>query len=148
MSRPLDRSRPLWETYLVEGLEGGRFAILTKTHHAMVDGVTAVDIGQVILDATPEPRESPTDTWRPAAEPSSIELVAGAVGDLIRRPSGAVDLVRTTVTDVRRTAGRLGRGGRWRAGDGSDHGAYGSGQPAQRRRSASATLCDRRHSTG
>ncbi len=107
MSRPLDRSRPLWETYLVEGLEGGRFAILTKTHHAMVDGVSAVDIGQVILDVTPEPRETPADTWRPAAEPSSIELVAGAVGDLIRRPSGAVDLVRTTVTDVRRTAGRL-----------------------------------------
>jgi len=56
MSRPLDRNRPLWEMYLVEGLSGGRFAILSKTHHAMVDGAGALDIGQVILDLTPEPR--------------------------------------------------------------------------------------------
>src|SRR5438876_5722089 len=45
-SRPLDRNRPLWEMYLVEGLERGRFAIITKTHHAMVDGISAIDIGQ------------------------------------------------------------------------------------------------------
>src|SRR5215468_5103935 len=52
-SRPLDRSRPLWEMYLVEGLEGDRFAIITKSHHSMVDGVRGVDIGQVILDTSP-----------------------------------------------------------------------------------------------
>lgn len=107
MSRPLDRNRPLWEMYLVEGLAGDRFAILTKTHHAMVDGVSAVDIGQVILDVTPEPRETPEDTWRPAKEPSSIELVAGAVGDLVSRPAGALDTFRGAVSDVRHTAGRL-----------------------------------------
>src|SRR5215212_5374485 len=44
-SRQLDRNRPLWEIYLVEGLEDGRFAIITKTHHAMVDGISAIDIG-------------------------------------------------------------------------------------------------------
>jgi WS/DGAT/MGAT family acyltransferase len=107
MSRPLDRNRPLWEMYLVEGLEGGRFALLTKTHHAMVDGVSAVDIGQVILDATPQPRDTPTDTWRPASEPSSLELVAGAVGDLVKRPSAALDSVRSGIGDLRRTAGRV-----------------------------------------
>ena len=53
MSRPLDRSRPLWEMYLVEGLEGGRFALVSKTHQAVIDGVSTVDIGQVVLDATP-----------------------------------------------------------------------------------------------
>ncbi|MSX39121.1 MAG: wax ester/triacylglycerol synthase family O-acyltransferase, partial [Actinobacteria bacterium] len=58
MARPLDRARPLWEMYLVEGLTGGRFAILTKTHHAMVDGAGAIDIGQVILDVTPEPQRA------------------------------------------------------------------------------------------
>ena len=54
-SRPLDRARPLWEMYLVEGLSEHRFAVITKTHHAMVDGIGAVDIGQVILDTSPTP---------------------------------------------------------------------------------------------
>ena len=64
-SRRLDRDRPLWEMYLVEGLQDNRFAVITKTHHAMVDGLSAVDIGQVILDVTPEPRESPPDCLAP-----------------------------------------------------------------------------------
>ncbi len=61
-SRPLDRSRPLWEMYLVEGLSDGRFAVITKSHHAMVDGIVAVDIGQVILDTRPDPGEPAADT--------------------------------------------------------------------------------------
>jgi WS/DGAT/MGAT family acyltransferase len=106
-SRPLDRSRPLWEMYLVEGLSGDRFAIITKTHHAMVDGMGAVEIGQVILDTSPEPRDRPTDTWRPAPEPSMVELVAGAVAEAVRRPTAAVDTVRGGLTEVRHTAGRV-----------------------------------------
>ncbi len=109
MSRPLDRARPLWEMYLVEGLEDDRFAILTKTHHAMVDGATAVDIGQVILDASPEPRDVPVDTWRPLREPSSVELVAGAVNEIARSPKAVVDTVRTGLIDVQETVGQLGR---------------------------------------
>src|SRR5262249_56042017 len=66
ISRPLDRNRPLWEMYLIEGLSGGpgaagansnRVAIMTKTHHAMVDGVSSVLIATAILDLTPRPRE-------------------------------------------------------------------------------------------
>ncbi len=107
MSRPLDRKRPLWEMYLVEGLERGRFAVLTKTHHAVVDGISAIDIGQVILDVTPEPRPVGPDTWRPAPEPTGLELVAGAGGDLVKRPTAAVESLRSEVGDVRHTLGRL-----------------------------------------
>jgi len=104
--RQLDRNRPLWEIYLVEGLEGGRVAIVTKTHHAMVDGVAAVDIGTVMLDLTPTPREIPHDDWRPAHAPSGVALVAGALGDLVKRPTQAVETARTAVLDARHTAGR------------------------------------------
>jgi diacylglycerol O-acyltransferase / wax synthase len=108
MSRPLDRDRPLWEMYLVEGLDGGRFALLTKTHHALVDGVSAVDIGQVILDTGPQPRETPPDAWRPAVGPSGLELVAGAMGDWLSRPGALLEALRMGVGDAGRTAGRVG----------------------------------------
>ena len=109
MARQLDRSRPLWEMYLVEGLEGGRFAILSKTHHAMVDGISAIDIGQVILDMDPEPPETASDEWLPTREPSRVELMANAVGDVVRSPANAVDNVRNGLSDLKKTASTVGR---------------------------------------
>lgn len=106
-SRQLDRSRPLWEVYLVEGLADGRFAVITKTHHAMVDGIAAVDIGTVMLDLSPQPREVPPDDWDPAPEPSDLRLVADAVGDLLSRPASAVETVRAEVSDVKAIAGKV-----------------------------------------
>jgi len=105
--RPLDRNRPLWEIYLVEGLERGRVGIITKTHHAMVDGIAAVDIGTVMLDLTPEPREVPADDWRPSREPGRAALVVGAVTDLVKRPTQAIDTTRSAIVDVRATAGKV-----------------------------------------
>ena len=107
MSRQLDRSRPLWEIYLVEGLAGDRVGIVTKTHHAMVDGISAVDIGTVILDVTPEPREVPADDWRPAGEPGAAALVLGAVTDLVKRPMQVVDTARSAAGDARSTVGKV-----------------------------------------
>jgi WS/DGAT/MGAT family acyltransferase len=106
-ARQLDSSRPLWEIYLVEGLADGRFAIITKTHHAMVDGISAVDIGTVLLDLTPTPREIPPDSWVPRPEPSRFGLVAGAVTDTLRRPSVLVESVRGEVSDIRAFGTRL-----------------------------------------
>uniref|UniRef100_UPI00193A52E5 wax ester/triacylglycerol synthase family O-acyltransferase n=1 Tax=Segeticoccus rhizosphaerae TaxID=1104777 RepID=UPI00193A52E5 len=106
-SRALDRDRPLWEVYLVEGLLGGRFAIITKTHQALVDGVNAIDLAQVIVDGDAAQEAPVTDTWRPAREPSDLELLTGALVDTVRRPSQAIDNLRGGVADVRATSSRL-----------------------------------------
>ncbi|WP_020577254.1 WS/DGAT/MGAT family O-acyltransferase [Actinopolymorpha alba] len=110
MSRPLDRSRPLWEMYLVEGLEEGRFALLSKTHQAVIDGITAVDIGQVVLDGTAHTPDAPADNWAPAPEPSSLELLAGALVDVVHRPGDLLDAALRTVSDLPVAGGRLARG--------------------------------------
>jgi diacylglycerol O-acyltransferase / wax synthase len=102
-SRHLDRSRPLWEIYFVEGLEDGRLAILTKTHHAMVDGTDVLDIGSLILDPSPQPRQMPVDGWQPGREPSSVGLVVDAVTETLRRPAQVVETVRAGVADARET---------------------------------------------
>src|SRR6478736_5615109 len=78
VSRPLDRSRPLWEIYAVEGLADGQFALLSKSHHVLVDGIHTVDIGQVLLDTSPEVREMEPDDWYAAGRPSPFSLMAGA----------------------------------------------------------------------
>lgn len=113
LGRPLDHRRPLWEVYLVEGLADGRFAIVTKTHQALVDGVVALDIGQVLLERDPDAvptaaEELAAQTWVPQREPTSVELVAGAVSELVSRPTAVVDAVRWGISDVRRVAERLG----------------------------------------
>jgi WS/DGAT/MGAT family acyltransferase len=106
-SRQLDRNRPLWEIYLVEGLEAGRVAIITKTHHAMVDGVSAVDIGTVMLDLSPTPRDVPDDDWTPTKAPGTAALMVGAVTDFVRRPTQALDTARSAVVDARATASKV-----------------------------------------
>ncbi|HEU4812569.1 MAG TPA: wax ester/triacylglycerol synthase family O-acyltransferase [Nocardioides sp.] len=116
VSRPLDRSRPLWEMYLVEGLAGGQIALLSKSHQVLVDGVVTVDLGQVLLDANAEPKELGGDEWRAEPRPSSAGLVLNAVRDSISRTT-VVDTVRSRTGSVLRhgtsaaeRAGRIANG--------------------------------------
>ncbi len=113
VSRPLDRSRPLWEVYFVEGLADGRVAVLTKSHLALVDGVDTVDLGQVLLDVTAEPKSLGGDEWRPERRPSPFGLVAEALGDSAHDPRLVLDTVRSNATAALRNAGaardRVGR---------------------------------------
>ncbi|SDD44897.1 WS/DGAT/MGAT family O-acyltransferase [Nocardioides lianchengensis] len=113
VSRPLDRSRPLWEVYFVEGLADGQVALLYKAHQVLVDGIDTVDLGQVLLDMTPEPKELGGDAWTPGRRPSPAALLAGAVRDTLGDGTTALDTVRSTTGSVLRgvdsTAQRAGR---------------------------------------
>lgn len=113
MSRKLDPERPLWELYLVEGLSRSRVAVITKTHQAMVDGIGALDIGQVIFDRSTSPeRQEVEDLWMPRPEPSPAQLVLEAVTEAVQRPGEVVENARSAVGDVaatvRKVTGALG----------------------------------------
>jgi diacylglycerol O-acyltransferase len=93
-SQALDRGRPLWELWLIEGLRDGRFAMLSKTHHALVDGITGIDIASVIFDPGPEspPIEPPAGPWVPRPVPTPAQLLADA---WIERATAPGDVART-----------------------------------------------------
>src|SRR4051812_443980 len=103
-SQQLDRSKPLWEIWLIEGLKGGRFAIVGKTHHAMVDGVSGVDITSVLYDAEKEPAESskPLDRWIPNPEPNRAQLLTEALLERAFDPREIVRGVRRIMRGPRR----------------------------------------------
>ena len=89
MSQRLDRDHPLWEYWVIEGLAEGRWALISKVHHCMVDGVSGTDLYRVIFDFSPEPEPSPTaatDDRAPGAEPSPLELAAEAILDDVVLP--------------------------------------------------------------
>ena len=86
-SQALDRSKPLWEIWLVQGLERNRFALINKTHHALVDGVAGVDIATVLFDLQPVPEQhEPESRWVPAPAPSSAHLAAVGLRELGETP--------------------------------------------------------------
>ena len=86
MSHELDRHRPLWETWMVEGLADGTWALISKVHHCMVDGVSGTDLMTVVLDTSPDGSPPVDDHWRPTAEPSDATLVRDAFFDTLVSP--------------------------------------------------------------
>src|SRR3954451_4919392 len=116
-SQRLDRAKPLWETWLVQGLEDGRFALISKTHHSLVDGIYGVDISTVLFDLSPVPGDEPQQEngWTPESEPSQAQLVAEGVKGLLKTPAdlagraaGALQHPGRTVENVREAAEGIG----------------------------------------
>ena len=117
-SQPLDRSKPLWENWLIEGLEGDRFALISKAHHALVDGISGVDLASVLFDvertASP-PSADKLEPWQPKREPSPVDLVVagvrgvvGVAGGMVSRAAGAAARPASTFGAVRDAAEGLG----------------------------------------
>lgn len=110
MSQQLDRTKPLWEMWVAEGLGGGRWALISKTHHCMVDGVAATDLISVLLDAESAPPHQEPPFWGPSPEPSLIQLstepllhlltsprqVVAAAAEMVRGPRQAAELALQT----------------------------------------------------
>jgi diacylglycerol O-acyltransferase len=91
-SQRLDRTKPVWEMWLVDGVEGGRFAIIGKTHHCLVDGVSGVDITTVLFDLDREPAQATApEPWLPQPEPSRAQLLGEA---LVQRATNPAEIVR------------------------------------------------------
>ena len=108
-SQQLDRSKPLWEMWLVEGLEGDRFAIVAKTHHCMVDGVSGVDLTTVLFDLEKDPpaTDPPRDPWIPEPEPGRTEILSEALVERLISPGEIARGARRALRGPRRMLSKL-----------------------------------------
>lgn len=108
-SRSLDRTRPLWEGYYIDGLADGNVAIMMKTHHCMVDGVSAVELLTALVDMTAEPRRMESEPWHPEPEPSDLELLRSGILDRATQPmqiaTSMKDWVGSLSDSARKAAG-------------------------------------------
>jgi diacylglycerol O-acyltransferase / wax synthase len=111
LAQRLDRTKPLWEIWLVQRVEGERFALVTKTHHCLVDGVSGVDIATVLFDleAAPAPPPEPPPAWIPRPEPSAAELMADALAERASTPFQFARAAADALTSPERAAAQVGR---------------------------------------
>ncbi len=102
MSQQLDKTKPLWEIWLVDRLAGDRFAMITKTHHCLIDGVSGADITAVLLDISPEPPDLKAEPWIPSPEPTPAQLLTSAVRERTTQPVEVLRSIRATTRAPRR----------------------------------------------
>jgi WS/DGAT/MGAT family acyltransferase len=107
MSQQLDRSKPLWEIWVAEGLGEERWALISKTHHCLVDGVSGADIMSVLLDLGPEPQAVELEPWRPSPEPTGDQLFVDALRERITSPMEFFRLAQSSVLDPGTLPNRL-----------------------------------------
>ena len=109
ISRPLDRTKSLWELYLIEGMQDGLAAILTKVHHAMIDGIAAIDLASAMYDFAPRPQILTPQPWTPQPEPSPADLFLDALVEQIAHPLRSLaDIAGRTVRTPSRVAREVG----------------------------------------
>ena len=102
MAQQLDRTKPLWEIWVVEGLEDNRWAMLSKTHHALVDGVAGTDLLAVIMDLSPDAPRPERMEWVPQPEPSGLQLVVDALENIVSSPYEQLRAARAQTRVLRR----------------------------------------------
>lgn len=108
VARRLDLDRPLWELYLVEGLEGGQVALLFKAHQALVDGSETIDLAQVLLEETDRVRDIPHEDWTPRPTPAGLGLVRAGVDRNVRHPGEALTITEHNLGRLARRVPLLG----------------------------------------
>jgi diacylglycerol O-acyltransferase / wax synthase len=108
-SRPLDRRRPLWEIYIIEGLEAGRWALLTKSHHSMVDGISNLELATILLDTEAEPGAQPfgVSRWQARESPSPMGLLVNSLRERVTRPARVLSAARAVAGQPGRLANAL-----------------------------------------
>ena len=109
-SQRLDRDKPLWEMWFVEGLPDGGFALIIKTHHCMIDGISGVDIVTVLIDPEPRAEAPSTETWTPRPQPSAAALLSGGIARQLTRPLEVARKAFDAGSDARRAVLEIGAG--------------------------------------
>jgi diacylglycerol O-acyltransferase len=107
MSQQLDRSKPLWEIWLAEGLAHDGFALISKTHHCLIDGISGADIMSVLLDTGLDPPAIEAQPWHPAPEPSQEELIVDALAERLTSPAEVIRTIQTAAMDQHNVVNRV-----------------------------------------
>jgi diacylglycerol O-acyltransferase / wax synthase len=145
MAQQFDRARPLWELWSVEGLTDNRWVLLSKLHHAMVDGVSGADMVSILLDKEPEPKRPRRVAWKPAPAPSNLEIFGGTARGIVTSPVELARAAKAAVKAPRDAAATLLAGvgaGRRALGGGSASSMNGPIGPSRRYTWTSYSLAD------